>query len=536
MVRGAARRTRRGAATLAVVALATALVASCGGGGGDSTGGGGGGSGNGVLRYGYDFDAQFTGTFDNSKSTGDCDQVVTTYIYDTLLHKDANGNLKPGLAERYQVDPPGNKIELWIRPNVKFSDGSPLDGQAVVNGLQTNAGSDQLTSVQRIAKYEVDPKDPLHVILTYKDDTGIQLPYAFTGRDGMIMSTKSIVDGTADKQPVGAGPFMLTDYQKGAKASLRPNPNYWDKANSYKFGGIDFIKVGTGPPTITALQAGQLDFARIETDGAQQLKGNDKYTVVKQPTGAYLQIEFRIKGKDGKETPFAKKEVRQAFEYAIDRERVDQAAQNGEGEVTDQPFPKTSPAHVDALDGYYKYDPQKAKQLLADAGYPNGFTFTMVIPGGGIANMEHQAVEVQQQLKKVGVTAKIQRLIASEIGTGYYLEKQGDAFVAAELASTFPGGSLQSNYVKGEYVALGNGAERDDITELVNKAYTQLTVDDAMKYMHQAVEIAVKDALDVPIAFMPQLNAYVTSKVSGPVTAQTNICDPPDLSKITVSG
>ena len=81
----------------------------------------------GVLRYGYDFDAQFTGTFDPSKSNGDCDQIITTLIYDTLVHRNIKGELLPGLAERWQIDPPGNKIELWIRPGVKFSDGSPLD-------------------------------------------------------------------------------------------------------------------------------------------------------------------------------------------------------------------------------------------------------------------------------------------------------------------------------------------------------------------------------------------------------------------------
>jgi peptide/nickel transport system substrate-binding protein len=469
-------------------------------------------------------------------STGDCDAILDTYIYDTLVHKDADGNLKPGLAERWEVKAPGNRIELWIRPNVKFSDGSPLDGQAVVNGLQTNAQSDQLSDVARIAKYEVDPKDPQHVILTYKDNTGIRLPYSFTQRDGMIMSTNSIIKGTAGTDPIGAGPFMLTDYQKGAKASLRPNPNYWDKDNTYKFGGIDFVKVGTGPPTITALQAGQIDWARIESDGAEQLKGNDKYVVVKQPTGAYLQFEFRIKGKDGSETPFAKKEVRQAIAYGLDKARINQAAQNGEGDVTDQPFPSNSPAHVKELEGTYSYDPAKAKDLLAQAGYPNGFTFTMVIPGGGIANMEHQAVEVQQQLKKIGITAKIQRLIASEIATGYYIEKQGDAFVAAETASSFPGGSLFNNYGKGEYVAIGDGAENDQVNSLMLQAYSQLTVDDAMKYVHQAVEIAVNDALDVPIAFMPQLNAYAKAKVGGTATAQTNICDAPDISKLTVKG
>ncbi len=512
------------------------VVASCGGGGsGDDDSAGGGGSG-GVLRYGYDFDAQFTGTFDVSKSNGDCDQIVTTFIYDTLIHMDAEGTPQPGLAERFEVDEPGNRVELWIRKGVKFSDGSPLDGQAVINGLQTNANNDQLADLKKITKMTVDPNDPLHVILDYADNTAINLLYDFAFRDGMIMSTKSIVDGTADQHPVGAGPFMLTSYEKGAKISLRPNPNYWDKANTYKFGGIDYIKVGTGPPVVTALQAGQLDFVRLETDGAKQLQGNPKYEVVEQPTGAYLQFEFRIKTKDGKETPFAKKEVRQAISYALDRERINEAAQDGLGEITDQPFPKNSPAHVTELEGYYKHDPAKAKQLLAQAGYPNGFTFTMVIPGGGIANMEHQAVEVQQQLKAVGITAKIQRVIASEIATGYYIEQQGGAFVAEELASSFPGGSLDGNYGVGEYVAVGNGAERQDITDLMEKAQSQTKVEDAIPFVKQAVEIAVKEALDVPIAFAPQLNAYVKDKVSGPVRAQTDICDIPDISKITVKG
>ncbi len=536
------RAARRGFRPFALVTGALALVlvaAACGGGGssgGDNSSGStvAGGS-SGVLRYGYDFDAQFTGSFDNSKSTGDCDQVLTSYIYDTLIHKDADGNLVPGQAAKFQLDPPGNKIELWARPGVQFSDGEPFDGQAIVNGLTVNQQNDLLTSVGKVKTMQVDPSDPMHVTLTYDDNTGIQLLYAFTGRDGMIMSTKSITSGTADSKPIGAGPFMLTSYEKGAKASLRPNPNYWDKANTYEFGGIDFTKVATGPPTLTALEGGDVDFVRLETDGAAQVKGNSKYTLVQRPSGAYLQFEFRIKGKGGKATPFANVKVRQAIEYTLDRDRINQAAQQGLGDVTDQAFPKGNAAHIDALDGYYTYDPTKAKELLKEAGYPNGFSFSMAIPGGGIANMEHQAVEVQQELKQVGIKANILRIAPNAIATDYYQGYKGDAFVAEELASSFPGGSLQDNFGTG-FVANFDGAARDDITNLVTQAESQVSIPAAMKYMHQAVEIAVKQALDVPIAFAPQLNAYVTSKVSGKVLAQDDICDPPDLSNIKVSG
>ena len=526
---------------LAATGLALALVATACGGGGSSGGGGGGGStvaggSSGVLKYGYDFDAQFTGTFDNSKSTGNCDQIITSFIYDSLIHKDDNGNLVPGLAVKFQLDPPGNKIELWARTGVRFSDGEPFDGQAIINGLTTNKQNDQLSSVAKVTTMTVDPKDPMHVTLGYQDDTGIQLLYAFTGRDGYIMSTKSITSHTADSQPIGAGPFMLTNYQKGSQASLRPNPNYWDKANTYKFGGIDFIKVATGPPTVTALEGGDVNFVRLETDGATQLEKNSKYSVIERPSGAYLQFEFRLKHKDGSPTVFANTKVRQAIEYALNRSRINQAAQQGLGDVTDQPFPKGNPAHVDALDNYYSYDVAKAKSLLASAGYPNGFSFTMAIPGGGISNMEHQAVEVQQELKAVGIKASVLRILPSAIATDFYQAYKGDAFVAEELASSFPGGSLMDNYANGQYVAHYDGAERPDMTDLVTKAESQTTIPQAMVYMHQAVEIAVKQALDVPIAFAPQLNAYLKSAVSGTVHAQDDICDPPDISHISVTG
>jgi peptide/nickel transport system substrate-binding protein len=518
-------------------ALALALVAAaCSGGGSSGTPGATkGGAGGGVLRYGYDFDAQFTGTFDPSKSNGDCDQIITTLIYDTLVHKNIKGELLPGLAQRWQIDPPGNKIELWIRKGVQFSDGTPLDGQSVINGLQTNATNPQLTSVGLIKDMALDPADNMHVIVNYKDNTGIQLIYAFTGRDGMVMSTKSILDKTADQHPVGAGPFVLASYSKGSTASLRPNAKYWDRANTYKFGGIDFTKVGTGPPTVTAFQAGQLDFIRLETDGAQALQKNSKYKVLIQPSGAYLQFEFRQHTINGKPTVFANKLVREAFEVGLDRARINQAAQQGLGAITDQPFPASSPVHDTSLENYWKYDQQRARDLLKQAGYPNGFTFEMVIPGGGIANMEHQAVEVQQELKQIGVTAKIVRILPSEIATGYYTSQQGDAFAAEELASTFPGGSLNSNYSTGEYVATYDGAQNPQITSLMKNALSQTDINESIKLARQANRIAVTDALDVPIAFAPQLNAYVVSKVHGPLTAQDDICNPPDLSHITVS-
>jgi peptide/nickel transport system substrate-binding protein len=513
-------------AAAAALAIAITAAAACGS---DSGGGAG------VLRYGYDFDAQFTGTFDTAKSTGDCDQVITNYIYDTLLHKTPGGELKPGLATEWTIPAAkkGTELDLTIRPNLTFTDGSPLDAEAVGQALIQNGKNPQLTSVALVKSYHV--VDPTHIQLTLKNDQAIQVLYSFAGnRDGQIMAPASFA--TANDHPVGAGPFKLKSYTSGQEVVLEKNADYWDKDSYKDLDGITFSKVSTGPPSVTALKAGDVDMIRVETDTLAALKSDKDVKVAQQSTGAYLQFEFRLKNKDGSPTPFNNLKVRQAIEYAIDRKAVNDAAQDGLGELTDQPFPKGSPVHVEELDDYYTYNVDKAKQLLAEGGFPNGFSFGMVIPGGGIQNMESQAATIQQQLKKINVNAKVIRVLPSNIATGFYISGTGDAFAAEELASTFPGGSLYNNFGIGQYVSTYDHAENPQIDALMLKAQSTTDINETYTFVRQAVDIAVKQALDVPIAFAPQFNAYNASRVSGTVGAQTNICDPPDLTQVKVSG
>lgn len=522
------RRTRwsKHVVTGLALTLVSVTVAACGTDNG-ATGG--------TLRYGYDFDAQWTNTFDVSKSQGDCDQVITYFIYDSLLHKTPGGQLEPGLATAWDlpVAAKGHELDLTLRPGLTFSDGKPLDAEAVGQALLQNGKNPQLSSVALVKSYKV--VDPTHIKLMLSTDQAIQVLYAFAqSRDGMIMSPSSFT--SADQHPVGAGPFMLKTYNKGAEILLVKNPNYWDKSVYKNVQGLDFLKVATGPPTVTALKAGDVDMIRAETDTVTALKSDKRFAIAQQSTGAYLQFEFRLKNKDGSPTPFAKLKVRQAFEYGIDRKEINQIAQNGLGEVTDQPFPKGSPVHDDSLDNYYTFNQQKARQLLAEAGYPNGFTFEMVIPGGGIQNMENQAAALQQQLKKIGVTAKVVRILPSNIATGFYIQHTGDAFAAEELASTFPGGSLYNNYGVGQYVASYDAAENAQIDALMLKAQSTTDIKVTYKNARAAAGIAVKQALDVPIAFAPQFNAYDTKRVSGTVGAQTNICDPPNFTQTKVAG
>ena len=216
---------------------------------------------------------------------------------------------------------------------------------------------------------------------------------------------------------------------------------------------------------------------------------------------------------------------------------MNDVAQDGLGEITDQPFPKASPVHVDELDNYYTHNVDKAKQLLAEGGYPNGFSFGMVIPGGGIQNMESQAAAIQQQLKKINVNAKVIRILPEQHRHRLLHQRHRRRVRSRRAGVDLPrwivctattGSASTSQHM--------TTPENPQIDALMLKAQSTTDINETYKFVRQAVDIAVKQALDIPIAFAPQFNAYNASRVSGTVGAQTNICDPPDLTQVKVTG
>jgi len=509
------RKARR--VVLASAALAMG-VAACSGGGGSS--GGGNANANGVLRYGYDFSAQST-NFDPGKSVSDCDAVAIQPIYDTLVHRDLGGNLLPGLAQSWTLV--GKTLTFHLRPNVKFQDGETFDANAVKLGIEHLEKNTSFSDLAIIAS--IDVVDPLTVRLNLKDLTGVQLLYSMTAREGMIVAPNAI--STASTHPVGAGPFSFVSFNPGAKLSIRANPTYWGKG-TYKFGGIDFTQVGTGPPAVTALESGAVDLIRFEAESYQGLKANPKLGIAVQNSPAYLQFQFRFT------PPFDNVKVRQAVEYAVNRDQINQTVQDGLGEVASQPYFKASPEYVPSLANLYPFDAAKAHQLLVDSGLPLPVKIEMVIPGGNITNMERQGAILQNELDAVGFSVSIKRILGNDIEVGYYLSGEGNSFAAEKLGEAFPPNLLYGAYGRDQFVAIWSKGENPQITTLMQQALSTSDATKAAQLTQQASTIVMNQALEVPIAFAPQMLAYDTSRVGGVVHGQTNICDAPDLTGVTV--
>jgi ABC-type transport system substrate-binding protein len=514
-------RFHRPARALALALVMGTVAVACSG----SSGGGGGGGAGGILRYGYDLSAQFTNTFDIGKTKGDCDQIVDNYIYDSLVHIDKyNGNkVLPELATSWDVPADGRSITFHLRTGVKFTDGNPFDADAAKWNLEHNAKNTTLDDFTHMTGVDVVDKSTIRIDL--KDDFAVPFlnDMGDPGRMGIMASPKAT---DLNNHPVGTGPFTFASYTPGAKISIRRNPDYW--GTEPKLAGIDYVQVGTGPPAVTALRSGQVDLIRFEPESYSTLKANSKVQVVAQPTGAYLQMQFRL----GPTSPFNDVRIRQAVEYAVDRDEINRVVNEGLGEVASQPFPKSSASYNPSIANRYPHDPAKAKQLLAEAGKPNGFSFKMVIPGGNITNMERQGALLQRQLGAVGIKADIVRVLGSDIATQYYISRQGDAFAAEKLGGTLDAGQIYGQYGKFQFVAIYNNQEHADLDQLGLEAQSASHINDAAKINQEAAKIVMENAYELPIAYPPQLMAFDRTRVGGTLRGQTDICDPPDLHNI----
>lgn len=293
-------------------------------------------------------------------------------VYDTLFQLDAKGNVLPNIATKYAYDKTFTKLTLTIRPGVKFTDGTALDAAAVATNLMhTKQGTGeagaflaQLTGAKATSKTTV-------VVSLKQPDPGLLLQLAL--QSGTLASPKAIAAGTSNTTPVGSGPYVLDSANtvKGSRYTFARNAKYWNKSE-YPADTV-VLKVMSGlTAMVNAMAAGEIDAGNV--NDVKQVppliaKGLDVMQFgTSDVAGLYL---FDHAGTTFK--PISDVRVRQAMNHAIDRTTIVAKAYYGVGSPTAQVFARGGSAYVPALDSYYKYDPAKAKSLLKDAGYPDGF-------------------------------------------------------------------------------------------------------------------------------------------------------------------
>ncbi|AXI80172.1 ABC transporter substrate-binding protein [Peterkaempfera bronchialis] len=317
-------------------------------------------------------------------------------VYASLTRTDENGKAVPDLAKSWEYNAKGDQITFHLHPDLKFSDGEPVNAAAVkaaIERAQQQKNSALFGDLKSISSVDANGLDAV-IHLTQVD---YQIPQLLGERVLQIASPKAAASpDTLDQAPVGAGPFIVTQLVPGTKAVLRKNPDYWDAKNIH----IDNVELTSAPDALTVvsgLQTGVYNFADIAPSQAEAARkaGLDVFV---QPGFNASNISLNIN-----KAPFNNDKVVDAVRYAIDRQEFVDKLTFGYGSVTNQPFPKGYVAYDPQSANDYAYDPAKSKQLLAEAGYkPGDIKLNLVIPAE-----DPQAEIVQAQLAKVGITADI---------------------------------------------------------------------------------------------------------------------------------
>ncbi|MEU1340147.1 ABC transporter substrate-binding protein, partial [Streptomyces sp. NPDC005827] len=296
-------------------------------------------------------------------------------IFDTLLIEDNKGQLQPGAAQSWSYSKDGRTLTLKIRQGMKFSSGEPVDANAVkatLDRTRSTPGQSQLTLA---AVSSVEAPDASTVVIRLKrPDASLLL--SLSTAPGVIGDPKTMANKSTALNPVGSGPYTLDTKAtvNGSVYVLDRRNDYWNK-KAYPFKTVK-IRVITDPTaSANALKAGQTNSGTVDPSQVSAIKAAGfQITHVQATAGAYLVLGDRA---GSKLKPLGDLRVRKAINMAFDRQKIVQQILQGSGKATDQLFNPKGGAYDEALNKAYPYDVAGAKKLLAQAGYPKGFSVTM---------------------------------------------------------------------------------------------------------------------------------------------------------------
>jgi peptide/nickel transport system substrate-binding protein len=409
-------RRRWLAGLLAVLALA---VSACGG----SAGGAGTNSGEidpeGTFRYVF---VQNPSTFDPHKSANAWDMIFFRLVYDQLIMEDENGELAPQLATSWEFVDGETALVLTLRDDVTFTDGTKFDAAAVKANIErekTLEGSTQKGALARVAG--VDVVDPYTARINLSGPGG-NLPALFSGIAGTMVSPAAMANPDLDQRPVGSGMATLVEYVPGQVSRYDRNPNYWDP-EAAKAAHYEIYAQTSAPTRFNMLQTGQAELTYLDPSQADQAKAAGLNTAPSKSLS--IMSMYMNTGKP----PFDDIRVRQAMEHAIDRRGIVDGVFFGIGEPVAQYMPPSYWAYNPSIspDGPgFGYDPAKARELLAQAGYPDGVDFEMLVPSLD----DHRAVAeaVVPMLARAGLRASTRVVESPTTGVTFYGRQEGNAF------------------------------------------------------------------------------------------------------------
>jgi len=329
------------------------------------------------------------------------DRVVFSNIYEGLIKVNSKGEFIPGLATRWEVSPDGLIYTFHLRKGVRFHNGESFNARVAKWNIERAKGEGTVNPHPEYFKgiTSMTTPDDFTLVATLGEVDALFIAHMAEG-DAVMLPMQGYEN--AKSNPVGTGPFQFSKWARGDRVEMVKFAGYWNPELPY-LDKVTFKFIGDASAQIAALKAGDLDVIGYiaAPESAMTLSKDNRFKVFAGTSTGEV-----IMSTNNKAAPFDNKLVRQAVAYAIDRQTVVDLVMFGYGTPIGSHWSPSTPYYVDLTDKF-AYNPEMAKSLLTQAGYPNGFDATIKLPA--IYSYSKRAGEViADMLAKVNIRLKIE--------------------------------------------------------------------------------------------------------------------------------
>ena len=421
------------------------------------------------------------------------DEVVYANLFESLTRIDENGQVVPGLAERWEIADDGVTYTFFLRQGVQFHDGSAFDADDVVFSLDRARAEDSTNAQKRFFEPIVSAEvvGPYEVRVTLGRPDGLFLFNMGSG-DAAIVAPESAE--TNQVNPIGTGPYRFAGRVEGDSVELVRNDAY-SGPDEVGFDRVVFRFIGDPAAQVAAILSGDLEaFPNMAAPEAlTRFEADPNFEVVIGSTEGETILAL-----NHRRAPYDDVRVRLAIQHAIDRQAIIDGAMFSYGTPIGSHFAPHNPAYLD-LTGRVPYDPDQARALLAEAGYPDGFEATIMLPPPSYARRGGEII--QAMLAEVGIRASLE-----PVEWAQWLEQafRGFDYDMTIVSHTEPldigiyarGPDYYFGYQNEGFndviSALDGTADPEARTDLYHQAQEMLSVDAAAVFLFQLAKTGVR--------------------------------------------
>lgn len=411
-------------------------------------------------------------------------------MFEGLLATETDGSIKPAIAEEYEVSEDSLTYTFKLREGVKFHNGEDVTVEDIQYSFERLLGvhTDEPLSSEFDSIDELEARDENTFVITLKEPNSNFL-YTLTALNAAIIPESN--DDQQNENPIGTGPFQFVEYSPGTKFVMEKNDDYWQDGIPY-LDKVNFAFQTDDDSALLAMQAGEIDIMDIPAHRIPEME--DNFTIDAQEVNSALVVTF-----NNEEEPFDDVRVRQAINYAINKDDIIESVFSGyAAKLGSNMSPAMGDFYLDGLEDFYSHDVEKAKELLVEAGYPDGFSTTITISSHRSMYSDIAQV-VAENLKEAGIEVEIET-----VEWGIWLEQIfGDKNY--EMTTIDITGRPSAYEILNDYLSTNNNENfhnfnNEDFDQVMADALLEDDLEEQIKLYHQAQEILTEEAAAVFVA------------------------------------